>query len=100
MGAAALMQGVVEVAVGADGAFQSYSSGILTRVSTSCSLNHEVLVTGYGKNYWKIKNSWGASWGENGYIRFERTTSGCGPFGMLSFHGVVPTLSASTLFEV
>jgi len=98
--AAAVMQGIVEVAVGADGQFTSYSSGILTRVTTSCSLNHEVVVTGYGQNYWKIKNSWGASWGEGGFIRFERSTAGCGPFGMLSFHGVVPTLSSSAQVEV
>jgi len=99
--AAAVTQGVVEVAVGANGQFQSYGGGVLTRVTTSCSLNHEVVVTGYGTDqgtkYWKIKNSWGQSWGESGFIRFERSTAGCGPFGLTSsdYPGVMPTLSVS-----
>merc|ERR1712063_122074 len=58
---------------------------------TTCSLNHAVLATGYGSNYIKIKNSWGTGWGEAGYIRAGRTTSGCGPFGIWYECPVVPT---------
>merc|ERR1712083_1046926 len=79
--ASALNQGAVTVLVYADSAFQSYRSGILT-ATTTCNLNHAVLATGYGSNFWKIKNSWGTGWGEAGYIRFSRTTSGCGSYGM------------------
>jgi cathepsin L len=79
--ASALNSGAVTVLVYADSAFQSYSSGILS-APTTCNLNHAVLATGYGSNFWKIKNSWGTGWGEAGYIRFSRTTAGCGSYGM------------------
>merc|ERR1711904_757802 len=56
--------------------------GIMTGVSTECNLNHAILATGYGPNFWKIKNSWGISWGAQGFAKFERSTAGCGPFGL------------------
>lgn len=92
--AAAVTQGAVVVAVGANSQFQLYSGGVLKNVPTTCSLNHQVMVTGYGPDYWKIKNSWGSSWGENGFIRFARATSGCGPFGLLLYSGSIPTLAS------
>lgn len=60
----------VSIAVDA-GPFQSYHSGILSDCSGR-SLDHAVLLVGYGSGYWKVKNSWAASWGENGYIRMRR----------------------------
>merc|ERR1712048_776659 len=79
--ASALGTSAITVLVYADSAFQSYRSGVLT-APTTCNLNHAVLATGYGSNFWKIKNSWGSSWGESGYIRFSRTSAGCGSYGM------------------
>jgi len=64
--------GCVSVGVEADQyAFQYYSSGILTG-TCGTSIDHGVLVVGYGvsgsQDYWKVKNSWGTDWGEAGYI--------------------------------
>jgi len=89
--ATALLSSAVSVTLFADSKFQSYSNGILTGVRTDCSINHAVLATGYGSNFWKIKNSWGTGWGEKGFVRFERTTAGCGPFGLFRLAPVVPT---------
>jgi C1A family cysteine protease len=57
------------VAVEADNdAFKLYKSGI---VSSNCGteLDHAILAVGYGSGFWIVKNSWGATWGEEGYIR-------------------------------
>lgn len=78
----ALMNGPVTVSIAADDQFANYHSGVLTGVPTACNLNHAILATGYGSNFWKIKNSWGANWGQNGFAKFERTTEGCGPYGL------------------
>ena len=67
----------VAVAVDAS-SFQFYSSGIL-RCGSSHTLNHAVFAVGYESNsYWIIKNSWGTSWGESGYVRIGMGGNPCG----------------------
>lgn len=56
--------------------FRFYSGGIFTGYCGT-DLNHAVTIVGYGTtaqgtDYWLLKNSWGASWGENGYMRMLR----------------------------
>lgn len=41
--------------------------------STGASINHAVQAVGYSADYWIIRNSWGTSWGENGFIRLSRS---------------------------
>ena len=57
--------------------FQLYSSGIYDEPSCSAyNLDHGVGCVGYGTeggvNYWIVRNSWGTSWGEKGYIRMVK----------------------------
>jgi len=69
----------VSIAVEADQAcFQFYTSGVLDDATCGTALDHGVLAVGYGhdatvgKDYWKVKNSWGASWGSAGYLNIVR----------------------------
>jgi KDEL-tailed cysteine endopeptidase len=70
----------VSVAIEADTRyFQSYSGGILTSSSCGTNLDHGVLVVGYGEEngqkYWLVKNSWGTTWGDKGYVKILRSES-------------------------
>jgi len=65
----------------------SYTGGIITGTAASCpgdESDHAVLLVGYGVDttskvhYWTIKNSWDASWGEQGYFRMESSNGLCG----------------------
>jgi cathepsin L len=78
LGAVAL--GPVSVAIEADTRyFQSYTGGILDASTCGTTLDHGVLVVGYGtdngQKYWNVKNSWSATWGEQGYVRILRSDS-------------------------
>jgi KDEL-tailed cysteine endopeptidase len=78
---AAVAEGPVSVAIDASGVgFQLYFGGVMAHFCGT-SLDHGVLVVGYGtehsaiwgtQDYWLLKNSWGAGWGEKGYFKILR----------------------------
>jgi len=70
---AAIVKQPVSVAIEADqSAFQFYTSGVITK-GCGTNLDHGVLAVGYGTengvDYFLVKNSWSADWGDNGYVK-------------------------------
>ncbi len=91
---AAIAQQPVAVAIEADqSGFQFYSSGVFTG-ECGDNLDHGVLAVGYGPAagvspaFYKVRNSWGASWGDAGYVKIARGKNLCGILNSASF----PTL--------
>lgn len=83
--------GPVSVGVAADSTFSSYSGGIF-QGSGSTQLNHAVNIVGWGDGYWIMRNSWGASWGENGYMRIKFKANGIGAWAnFVVYNGPTPT---------
>jgi len=73
--------GPVSVAVYVGTAFQSYTTGIFNpTIRGSKSVNHAVVLTGWNDtySYWNMRNSWGTSWGEAGYMRIAYGNSQIG----------------------
>ena len=80
---AIMTYGAVDAAVYVDSAFEAYSGGIYENTDTGCSAfpcyykdaNHGISLVGWddngGDGYWILRNSWGSSWGEHGYMRIK-----------------------------
>jgi C1A family cysteine protease len=77
--------------------FQSYTSGVLTNaVLCGSTIDHAVLAAGYGQengvDYFLVKNSWAATWGENGYVKIaaDASNNGMGVCG-IQYGPIYPT---------
>ena len=88
----------VSIAIEADHfVFQNYRGGIITEDTCGDPLDHGVLAVGFDTTadtpYWIVKNSWGASWGESGYVRLAiNVTDTSGQCGILE-HPVYPVIN-------
>ena len=84
---AIMTYGVVDAAVYVVSGFEAYSGGIYQDSNTSCysspcyytPTNHIIALVGWddngGNGYWILRNSWGTSWGESGYMRIKYTSA-------------------------
>jgi len=65
----------VSVGIGANN-IRLYKNGVYNNWDCAGGINHGVVAVGFGNEngqyFWKVKNSWGTGWGEDGYIRMER----------------------------
>jgi len=89
MAAYLYQNGPISIALNA-GYLQSYDGGVIDPwFAAECpasGLDHAVLIVGYGTekgtfgstDFWIVKNSWSADWGEKGYFRIVRGKGACG----------------------
>jgi C1A family cysteine protease len=98
----AINQKPVSVALDAQrSVFQQYTSGVVTS-GCGTMLDHAVMAVGYGYDsasgldYFLVRNSWGSSWGDNGYIKIGQSGTGGSP-GYCGINKNVYTVSAYTM---
>jgi cathepsin L len=86
----ALMAAVTKygpIAISVDASWGRYEGGVFSPPASGIktTIDHAVQLVGYGheqgKDYWLVRNSWGTSWGEEGYIKLERFGEGNEPCG-------------------
>lgn len=81
--------------------WRAYTGGIL-KVPKNCEdpQDHAMPVVGYGtddsgEKYWLLKNSWGETWGENGFLRLPRGMPGNGSLGLAANPGYPVKIGAN-----
>merc|ERR1719253_806263 len=92
---AAVLRGPVAAGIDASAAaVRAYAGGVL---SGGCgkAVDQSMLIVGFGEEdgveYWKLQNSWGPGWGEQGYLRLARGDGACGVLLDASYPLLAPT---------
>ncbi len=73
-----------------DQTFRNYKTGIYNNFDCATTVNHAVNIVGWGKDpllnidYFIVRNSWGTSWGDQGYIKIAESDNPLGVCGMFS----------------
>jgi len=90
---------------GGEKVFQQYTTGIFDSTACLSEINHGVTAVGWGIDnagtyFWIVRNSWGTSWGENGYIRIDANDHMAGESGICGvlyspYTGATGTLGSS-----
>lgn len=83
---AAIQNGPINIGIDASNpAFRNFQKGVVKASEcTKVGLNHSVIIVAYGVDaqtgleFWKIRNSWATSWGDNGHIYVEAVRGTCG----------------------
>jgi KDEL-tailed cysteine endopeptidase len=80
MKAAVLKQPVAAAIAANSDIMATYSRGIITSPTCGTAVDHAVVIVGYGKTFWIVRNEWGAGWGERGYVKigFGKDAGICG----------------------
>lgn len=98
-------QGPVSIAFEVVDGFRDYTSGVYTSdvcKNSPSDVNHAVVAVGYGTedgvDYWIVKNSWGADWGDNGFFKIERGVNMCGVAECNSFPTQIKKLTGEQAF--
>jgi len=95
--------GPIQVAFMVYKSFMSYKTGIYSKHAWEFvpEGGHAVKIVGYGsdsgKDYWIVANSWGATWGEEGYFRITKGDNACGMEKMGPPYAGMPAVSADIL---
>jgi cathepsin L len=84
---AAIAGGPTSVTVDAEETvFSGYTSGVLNSAACGTTLDHAITAVGYGndgnQDYYIVRNSWTASWGDQGYIKIAAVEGGVGICGI------------------
>ena len=73
-------RGPIACGIAVPEALEDYKGGVFSDTTGDMDIVHDISVVGFGvdesgKKFWTVRNSWGANWGENGFVRVERGTN-------------------------